>query len=195
MSILLVAGSPSERSRSAALLDAVSERLRGRGPVVERLHIRDLSPQALLLGDSSHRSVSAALDQVVRARAVVIATPVYKAAYSGVLKVFLDLLPQTALQGKVALPLATGGSPHHMLALDYALRPVLQSLAARHILPGVYATDSQVTLTPENSHHLSADIAQRLDEAVATLLQETQRHAPAHNGFEAIPFLQVRCSV
>jgi FMN reductase len=76
MSILLVAGSPSERSRSAALLDAVSERLRGRGPVVERLHIRDLSPQALLLGDSAHRSVSAALDQVVRARALVIATPV-----------------------------------------------------------------------------------------------------------------------
>jgi FMN reductase len=195
MSILLVAGSPSERSRSAALLDAVSERLRGRGPVVERLHIRDLSPQALLLGDSAHRSVSAALDQVVRARALVIATPVYKAAYSGVLKVFLDLLPQTALRGKVVLPIATGGSPHHMLALDYALRPVLQSLVARHILPGVYATDSQVTLTPEGSHHLSADIAQRLDEAVATLLQEAQRHAPAHTGFEAIPFLQMRCSV
>ena len=89
-----------------------------------------------------------------KADAIVIATPVYKAAYSGVLKVFLDLLPQSALRGKTVLPLATGGSPHHMLALDYALRPVLQSLAARHILPGVYATDAQVTLQPEGAYQL-----------------------------------------
>ena len=195
MSILLVAGSPSERSRSAALLDSVSQRLAGGTGAIERLSIRDLSPQALLLGDAAHRTVSAALDQVVRARAVVIATPVYKAAYSGVLKLFLDLLPQTAFKDKVILPLATGGSPHHMLALDYALRPVLQSLAARHILPGVYATDSQVTLTPEGSHHLGSDVAARLDEAVANLLHEAHRHAPASAHFGAIAFGDVRCSV
>src|SRR5438105_3569333 len=155
MSILLVAGSPSERSRSVALLDAVSHRLRGLGPAIERLHIRDLSPQALLLADTSQRRVAVALDQVQRACALHL---VYKAAYSGVLKVFLDLLPQTALKNKVVLPIATGGSPHHMLALDYALRPVLQSLAARHILPGVYVTDSQVTLLPEGAHQLNEEI-------------------------------------
>jgi len=193
MSVLLIAGSPSDRSRSAALLDEVSHRLRGRVEV-DRLHIRDLSPQALLLGDAEHRSVAAASEQVQRARAVVIATPVYKAAYSGVLKVFLDLLPQTALRHKVVLPIATGGSPNHMLALDYALRPVLQSLAARHILPGVYATDSQVTLFPEGSRHLSVEIGERLDDAVATLLHEIQRTPPA-TAFEPVPFSQVRCSV
>jgi FMN reductase len=194
MSILLVAGSPSERSRSAALLDAVSQRLRGHG-LVERLHIRDLSPQALLLGDSSHRSIAAAIDQVARARALVIATPVYKAAYSGVLKVFLDLLPQTALKDKVVLPLATGGSPNHMLALDYALRPVLQSLGARHILPGVYVTDAQVTLTPEGGHILGSDIVDRLDEASAGLLQEALRGASVATAFRPIAFADVRCSV
>jgi FMN reductase len=195
MSILLVAGSPSARSRSAALLEAVSQRLHGHAPEVERLHLRDLSPQALLLADSANRSIAAAVDQVVRARAIVIATPVYKAAYSGVLKVFLDLLPQTALKHKVVLPLATGGSAHHMLALDYALRPVLQSLSARHILPGVYATDAQVTLTPEGGHHLTTDIADRLDEAVALLVHETQRGAPVVAGFGPIAFADVRCSV
>ena len=123
MSALLIAGSPSERSRSAALLDAVSQRLHARGALVDRIHIRDLSPQALLLADFGHPTVVAATDQVAKARVLVVATPVYKAAYSGVLKVFLDLLPQTALKGKTVLPLATGGSPHHMLALDYALRP------------------------------------------------------------------------
>eukprot|EP01034_Spumella_vulgaris_P018413 gene18413-23521_t len=166
MSVLLVAGSPSERSRSAALLDSVHQRLQLHGVYVERLQIRDLSPQALLLADTANRTIARAIDQVQRATAIVVATPVYKAAYSGVLKVFLDLLPQTALKSKWVLPLATGGSPHHMLALDYALRPVLQSLSARHILPGIYATDSQVTLTPEGTYHVQADIAARLDDAV-----------------------------
>ena len=196
MSILLIAGSPSERSRSAALLEAVGQRLSGRGLDVERLRIRDLSPQALLLADVAHRSVSQAIDQVDRARAIVVGTPVYKAAYSGVLKVFLDLLPQTALKGKTVLPLATGGSPHHMLALDYALRPVLQSLGAKSILPGIYATDAQVTLTPEGTYHVQADIAARLDDAVNVLVTETLRPSPAQaTRFAPVPFSQVRCSV
>lgn len=195
MSILLVAGSPSERSRSAALLDGVSQRLGGRGPTIERLQIRDLSPQALLLADTSHRTIRAAAEAVARAGAVVVATPVYKAAYSGVLKLFLDLLPQTAFKDKVVLPLATGGSPHHMLALDYALRPVLQSLGARHILPGVYATDSQVTLLPEGGYHIGQEISSRLDEAVASLAQEHQRGSAVSGHFQPVPFENVRCSV
>ena len=196
MSILLIAGSPSERSRSAALLEAVGQRLSGRGLDVERLRIRDLSPQALLLADVAHRSVSQAIDQVDRARAIVVGTPVYKAAYSGFLKVFLDLLPQSALKGKLVLPLATGGSPHHMLALDYALRPVLQSLGAKHILPGVYATDAQVTVTPEGAYTVGRDIATRLDDAVNLLVTETLRPSPAQaTRFAPVPFSQVRCSV
>ncbi|HSV54840.1 MAG TPA: NADPH-dependent FMN reductase [Burkholderiaceae bacterium] len=198
MPVLLIAGSPSEQSRSAALLDAVSQRLGRRGVLVERLLIRDLSPQALLLADAAHRSVSKAVDQVARARAVVVATPVYKAAYSGVLKVFLDLLPQSALKGKTVLPMATGGSPHHMLALDYALRPVLQSLAAHHILPGIYATDAQVTLTPEGAYHVHDELGLRLDDGVATLANIALRdHArsSATAGFEPVAFSRVRCSV
>ncbi|ART48252.1 NADPH-dependent FMN reductase [Acidovorax carolinensis] len=196
MSALLIAGSPSERSRSAALLDAVAQRLSVRGALVNRIHIRDLSPQALLLADTGHRSISQAIGQVAEARVLVVATPVYKAAYSGVLKVFLDLLSQTALKDKTVLPLATGGSPHHMLALDYALRPVLQSLGAKHILPGIYATDSQVTVTPEGAYEVHADIAARLDDAVNVLITESLRPSQAHAGrFAPIPFSQVRCSV
>ena len=196
MSTLLIAGSPSERSRSAALLDAVAQRLQVRGALVDRIHIRDLSPQALLLADFGHPTVVSAIDQVADASVLVVATPVYKAAYSGVLKVFLDLLPQTALKGKTVLPLATGGSPHHMLALDYALRPVLQSLGAKHILPGIYATDSQVTLSPEGSYSVHSDVAVRLDDAVNLIITETLRPTPPVAGrFEPVAFSQVRCSV
>jgi FMN reductase len=125
---------------------------------------------------------------------IVVATPIYKAAYSGVLKVFLDLLSQGAFKGKTLLPLATGGSPHHMLALDYALRPVLQSLAARDVLPGIYATDSQIALTPEGAYQVHADLATRLDEAVEVLATEGLKLPPAQ-GFEPVPFSHVQCSV
>jgi FMN reductase len=178
MSILLVAGSPSERSRSAALLDAVSQRLRGHG-LVERLQIRDLSPQALLLGDGTHRSIANAVDQLARARALVIATPVYKAAYSGLLKAVLDLLPQDGLAGKLVLPLATGGSQSHMLALDYALRPVLASMAPRSILPSIYATSDQLGRHADGSLALAPGIAARVALGVEQLAAELGAAQPA----------------
>ncbi|WP_198969911.1 NADPH-dependent FMN reductase [Xylophilus sp. ASV27] len=193
MSVLLIAGSPSAPSRSSALLEAVAHRLAQRRVGVQRLPVRELEAQALLHGDFGSASARQAVERVARARALVIATPVYKAAYSGVLKAFLDLLPQTALKGKTVLPLATGGSPHHMLALDYALRPVLQALAARHILPGVYATDAQVALAPEGAYQVHPDLAPRLDDAVDALVEGLG--PPLPHGFAAVPFAQVRCSV
>jgi FMN reductase len=196
MSVLLIAGSPTERSRSAALLDAVAQRLQFRGVQSEKLLIRDLSPQALILADFGHPTISHAVGRVAKADVVVVATPVYKAAYSGVLKVFLDLLPQTGLQGKTVLPLATGGSPNHMLALDYALRPVLQSLGAKHILPGIYATDAQVAVTESGAYEVSAEIGLRLDEAVDTLVRDVLPAAEVHTKrFAPVHFSQVRCSV
>ena len=195
MTVLLIAGSPSERSRSSALLEAVGQRLLAQNALVERVPVRSLAPQSLLLADVSERSIAKAIEQVAAASAIVVSTPVYKAAYSGLLKVFLDLLPQTALQDKVVLPLATGGSPHHMLALDYTLRPVLQSLAARQILPGVYATDAQITVTPEGAYQVSPEIGVRLDDAVRQLLQEAYGRRHPVPQFAPIPFSQVRCSV
>jgi FMN reductase len=196
MSVLLIAGSPSERSRSSALLEAVAQRLRLQGRQSETLLIRELPAQALLQADFGHPGISQALGRVARAEFLVVATPVYKAAYSGVLKVFLDLLPQTGLAGKTVLPLATGGSANHMLALDYALRPVLQSLGARQVLGGIYATDAQVSLCESGAYQLSDEIGQRLDAAVETLLTDRQASVQGHSRhFAPLQFGQVRCSV
>jgi FMN reductase len=195
MSILLIAGSPSEQSRSGALLDAVAARLEQRHAEVARLNVRELPASALLLADFSHPEVKRVTAQVEQAEVLVVSTPVYKAAYSGTLKVFLDLLPQTALKGKTVLPLATGGSPHHMLALDYALRPVLQSLGARHILPGVYASDAQVPRDPLGAYRVDDEVQLRLDDAVDNLVREGLRRPAATAAFEPVHFSQVRCSV
>ena len=193
MSVLLIAGSPSERSRSATLLANVGQRLAQHRVHVETLNIRNLDATALLQAQFDHPDVVKAAQQVANATVIVVATPVYKAAYSGVLKVFLDLLPQTALQGKTVLPLATGGSPHHMLALDYALRPVLQALGAKQILSGIYATDAQVTHLPEGGGMLHPDVSSRVDVAVQTLLSEALQARDA--GFAPVRFEQVRLSV
>ena len=96
-------------------------------------------------------AIAEAVLAVERADLVVVGTPIYKAAYSGLLKVFLDLLPPDALRDKLVLPLATGGSPAHFLALDYALKPVLSALGARHVLDGVFATDAQLRSLDLNS--------------------------------------------
>ena len=127
MDALLIAASPSARSRSAALLDGAAGALEQAGVAVRRLVLTELPAEALLRARTAEPLLREALDQVARAGAVVLATPIYKAAYSGLLKTFLDLLPQDGLHGKWIWPLATGGSPAHTLALDHSLRPVLDT--------------------------------------------------------------------
>jgi len=143
-SILSVSGSPSPTSRTSRLLRHLDDRLRLQGHEVTPLDVRTLPAQALLGADFKHPAIVAATDLFARADGVVIGTPVYKAAYSGLLKSLLDLLPQYALTGKTVLPLATGGSTAHVLAIDYALRPVLSSMGASHIVPGWFTLDKDV---------------------------------------------------
>jgi FMN reductase len=149
MQILLLGGSPSAPSTTWRLLQLVGERLASLGHRTVALQVRELPAQALLRADLSDPAIAEAAALVAAADAVVVGTPVYKASFSGVLKTFLDLLPQDGLAGKLVLPLATGGSQSHMLAIDYALRPVLASLGPRQILPAVYATSEQLPWHPE----------------------------------------------
>ncbi len=142
--ILVLTGSPSARSRTAALSVHVADDLAADGHLVDVLHLRELPAHALLSADTADPVIAAAVRTVITADAVVVATPIYKASYSGLLKVFLDLLPHGALQGKVVLPLATGGTVAHLLAIDYGLRPVLVSLGARHITTGRFVLDTHI---------------------------------------------------
>ncbi|MFZ6757101.1 NADPH-dependent FMN reductase [Undibacterium sp. Ji50W] len=171
MTILLLSGSPSSPSRSARLLNFIGERLNELGQRTVSLPVRDLPAQALVHADFSDPELQAAKTLLARADAIVIATPIYKAAYSGLLKSFLDILPQDGLEGKIVLPVATGGSQSHMLALDYGLRPVLAALSARHILPSIYATDTQVVWTDGQGLQLDEAISKRVQDGTHLLLE------------------------
>ncbi|WP_374969335.1 NADPH-dependent FMN reductase [Terrabacter sp. BE26] len=176
-SIVTLSGSPSAPSRTEAVLGHVERRLRARGHDVSRVVVRDLPADALLRADTSDPQIATVVAAIAAADGLVVTTPVYKAAYTGLLKALLDLLPQYALRGKTVLPVATGGSPAHVLALDYALRPVLVSLGAEHVTQGWFVLASEVTLYPQDAGVLLAESAARnLHLVTESFLTHLARH-------------------
>jgi FMN reductase len=175
-SIVTITGSPSKPSRSAALALHVANQLRPHGFELESINVRDLPAVDLLAGRTSDPAIANAIRTIERADALVITTPIYKASYTGVLKAFLDLLPQFALTGKVVLPLATGGTIAHVLALDYALRPVLVALGAQHVVNGLFILDKTLAVS-DRGLAIDADVEQRLTTIVADFAASVQRRA------------------
>ncbi|GAB2519029.1 NADPH-dependent FMN reductase [Nocardia heshunensis] len=161
--LIVLSGSPSATSRTAALSEHLARRLRGDGHTVTTVRVRDLPAHALLHADATHPEIAAVAAAIAESDGVVVASPVYKAAYSGLLKTLLDLLPQFALAGKVVLPIVTGGSPAHVLAIDYALRPVLSSLGADHIVPGWFVLDQHIETAADGT---AATLETRAAEAL-----------------------------
>lgn len=169
MSILLLGGSPQLPSSSSRLLLHIGEQLALQGHRYAQLHVRDLPARALLLADYDDAAIARAVRAVADADAIVIATPIYKASYTGLLKAFLDLLPQDGLAGKLVLPLATGGGHAHTLALDYALRPVLHALGAKQVFTSIYANAQQLAWHEEAGLSLDAPIAARVQTGIEEL--------------------------
>lgn len=170
MKVISILGSPSLRSRSGALLQLAQARLQPHATTTETITVRDLPGQALLHAEFADTDIQAAIRKVLEAQVVLVATPIYKAAYSGLLKSFLDLLPQDGLRDKTVLPLATGGSAAHLLALDYTLKPVLSALGARDILDAVYASDAQIP-SVDGRYEVDAEIGVRVEQSLRSVIE------------------------
>ncbi|KPG77248.1 NADPH-dependent FMN reductase [Pseudomonas libanensis] len=176
MLVVTLGGSPSQRSRSGVLLDKTRQWLQRQGVEVVSYQIRDFPAEDLLHARFDSPKVIDLLQQVANADGLVIATPVYKASFSGALKTVLDLLPERALAHKVVLPIATGGSIAHMLAVDYALKPVLSALKAQELLHGIFAEDSQIAYGEGSVQaQLVPVLEQRLHEALDQLYSAMAR--------------------
>ncbi|MDX2215999.1 MAG: NADPH-dependent FMN reductase [Oculatellaceae cyanobacterium bins.114] len=169
--IVAIAGSPSHPSRTYSVLEYAKSILEVERISTELISVRDIPAEALLFAQFDHPVIQQIQAQVEQADAVIISTPVYKAAYTGVLKALLDLLPQNALVGKPILPIATGGTIAHLLSIDYALKPVLSALGARHIFSGIYIVDSQIQrLDNGEIRFVDEEIEQRLQNTVYELI-------------------------
>jgi len=178
MRVITLAGSPRFPSRSTALLSVCQRALEARGVEVIPWNIHNFQPEDLLYARFDSPALTALKADLALAEGLIVATPIYKASFSGALKTLLDLLPERALEHKVVLPLASGGSVAHMLAVDYALKPVLNALKAQEVLHGVFANDTQITHY-DRQPELDALLRERIDEALETFWQALhRRHQP-----------------
>lgn len=173
--VVTVSGSPGAPSRTSQLNDWVAAQLATQGFEVARINVRDLPPADVLHARLDSPALREPLGLIERAQGVVVATPVYKASYTGVLKSFLDLLPQFGLTGKVILPLATGGTLAHVLAIDYGLRPVLSALGAQHVVSGLFILDKLLGPSSTAPLALDAEIDTRLRAVVGDFVTSLRR--------------------
>ncbi|MFF8032093.1 NADPH-dependent FMN reductase [Streptomyces sp. NPDC016626] len=163
--VLVISGSPSATSKTEAIGDHVARRLAEYEWHAGHLRVRTLPAAPLMHADVTDPAIAEAVEQVCRADGIVLATPTYKASFSGLLKTFLDLLPRHGFRQKVVLPLATGGSAAHLLVLDYALRPVAHALGARHVVQSFFLLDEHLAFH-EGEPRLLPESMRLLDDVI-----------------------------
>jgi FMN reductase len=96
---------------------------------------------------------------------LVVASPTFKATYTGLLKLFLDQFGQGELGQVTTFPLMLGGAHTHALAPELTLRPVLVEIGASCPAPSLYLVDSEYDTAPELEHWLG--IARKFVPATA----------------------------
>jgi FMN reductase len=146
MTVGVVVGNPKPRSRtrdvavSVARAASASAGLGDGDPFV--VDLADLGPH---LFEWSSTAVHDAVDMVAKCSLLVVASPTYKASYTGLLKSFLDWFDTTGLSAVDAtVPVMVGGSPRHALAVEVHLRPVLVEIGASLPTRGLYVLESDL---------------------------------------------------
>jgi len=198
-SLVVISAGLAQPSSTRLLADrlaaAVDRHLRDGGiepnvRVVElREHAQDLANN-LLTGFASTR-LQAAIDTMLAADGLIAVTPIFSASYSGLFKLFFDVLERDGLAGKPSLIAATGGTPRHSLAIEHAIRPLFAYLNAAVVATGVYAAAEdwgQAGLTPDGS------LVERIDRAARELADAmiARPHQAPPDRFQApTPFEQL----
>ena len=145
MALVVVVGNPRPKSRTLAFAASLGHRIAQ--DLNESIVTIDLATFGPDLLDGAATTTSEAVNQVLAARLLVVASPTYKASFTGVLKLFLDQFPGGVLNGLVTVPVMTGGSLAHSLAVDVHLRPVLLELGASLPTRSLYVLESQFAET------------------------------------------------
>lgn len=139
MTVAIVAGNPKPGSRTLDAATRLAMALSGSEPD----HVIDIIEHGSTLLGWGDPSVTAAVERVRSSQLVVVASPTFKAAYSGVLKLFLDQFATgEGLRDVTAVPLMLGAGPAHHMAPELTLKPVLAELGATMPAPGLYLLDS-----------------------------------------------------
>ncbi len=138
MTVAIVVGNPKPRSRTFHAAEVVAEKLTGRAPDLA-IDLIDLGAALL---DWSDPAVAQAVADVTAADLIIVASPTYKATYTGLLKLFLDRFSAGSLASVTAVPLMLGGNLSHSLAPEAFLKPVLAELGASSPTRGLFLLDT-----------------------------------------------------
>jgi FMN reductase len=189
-------GVPSSTRLLGDRLAAATERhLRDSGiePRVAVIELRDHAQELVnhLLTGFPAPGLQAVIDRVLAADGLIAATPIFSASYSGLFKLFFDVVERDGLAGMPTLLAATGGTARHSLAIDHALRPLFAYLSAATVATGVYAAADDWGAAGVAS---DAGLVERIDRAASELATAMTARGPrpARNPFaEPIPFEQI----
>jgi FMN reductase len=174
--LLMVVGAATPPGRLAAAIAFAAESARTGDVAVDILNLAD-APVEICDGralEAYGEATRQAVARIAAAGAVLIGAPVYRASFPGVLKNLLDITPVEALQNKPVGIVAMGGSPHHYLAVDSQLRPVMAWFGALVAPTAVYLTSADF-----RDGKLASDAARSdLAALVSTLVTLARRLDP-----------------
>ena len=156
------------------------------------IELRDLAHDivnALLTGFPAP-ALREAIDQVLRADALIAVTPLYSGSYNGLFKSFFDVLDPGALAGKPVLIAATGGTARHSLALEHAIRPLFSYLRAITVPTAVFAATEDWGAAGGTGEGLTERI-ERAGAELAALVDRREPPAKADPYASVTPFDQL----
>lgn len=139
----VVVGNPKPASRTLAAATLLMQELTGRLPD-RTIDVVTLGAGLLGWGDPG---VAQAVAAVKEADVLVVASPTYKATYTGLLKLFLDQFGAGSLDGALTYPLMLGAGLQHALAPELLLKPVLVEIGAMCPVRGLFLLDTDTSLT------------------------------------------------
>ncbi|MDG4797923.1 NAD(P)H-dependent oxidoreductase [Micromonospora sp. WMMD1082] len=141
-------GNPRSGSRTRALADAAADELstRAGGRLVGRQVLELADAVGVTFGPEPAVAAGPVDDPfalVRAARLLIVATPTYKATYTGLLKLFLDRFGHLELAGVVAVPVAVAASEAHRRSVGAALTDLLAELGASVPAPPLAVLEAQ----------------------------------------------------
>ena len=167
--VVAVSGSLTAPSRTTALVEAISDAF-GRALPIEAhlITLNALGPH--LAGALTRKELpaeaEAELQRIENADLLIVATPVYRASFTGLFKHLFDFVDQYALVDTPVLLAATGGSERHALIIEHQLRPLFGFFQSLALPVGVYAHDSDFT-----DYRISNEqLTERIEKAIARAL-------------------------
>lgn len=167
--IVGVSGSLREPSKTTALVRELIDGVAARQEVQTRLiEVATLGPlfAGALRREDLQPEVEDALRAIETADLLIVASPVYRASFTGLFKHLFDFVGQYALIGTPVLLAATGGGERHALILEHQLRPLFGFFQALTLPVGVYASDSDF-----DGYVLTSEAVKgRIDQAVTRSL-------------------------